>query len=144
MIERVLQWFRVAVPAPDAGSASVQVGCHFEEVLEMAESLGDEELRGSLLAAAAGYKARLDWCVDALANLRPQDRVALCDALCDKIVTAVGVGYMLGFDMQAAMAEVMRSNESKFEHGAAVFNGSGKIAKGRFYTPPDLGGCVGG
>ena len=39
MIERILQWFRVAVPAPDAGSASVQVGCHFEEVLEMAESV---------------------------------------------------------------------------------------------------------
>lgn len=43
------------------------------------------------------------------------DRVALLDALCDQIVTAIGIGVMLGFDMEKALAEVNRSNYTKFK-----------------------------
>lgn len=42
------------------------------------------------------------------------DKKALLDALCDQIVTALGVGYMMGFDMEGALAEVNRSNYTKF------------------------------
>lgn len=60
-------------------------------------------------------------------------------ACCDQIVTALGVGYMFGFDMQLALAEVVRSNWSKFENGKPVFDDNGKIKKGVNYTPPQLG-----
>ena len=60
------------------------------------------------------------------------------DALCDQLVTICGVGYMLGFDMLGALAEVNRSNFSKFENGKPVFNEQGKIVKGKHYSKPDL------
>ena len=45
---------------------------------------------------------------------------------------------MFGFDMQKALAEVVRSNFSKFENGKPVFDDNGKIKKGANYTPPQL------
>ena len=43
------------------------------------------------------------------------DKVALLDALCDQIVTAIGVGVLMGFDTEKALAEVNRSNYTKFK-----------------------------
>jgi predicted HAD superfamily Cof-like phosphohydrolase len=74
----------------------------------------------------------------ALEELSADARVELLDALCDQIVTAVGVAYMMGMDIEGALAEVNRSNWSKFEGGVPVFNEQGKIAKGVEYTPPEL------
>ena len=62
----------------------------------------------------------------------------LLDALCDQIVTAIGVGYMAGFDMAGALQEVIRSNASKFENGKPLFDENGKIRKGKDYTQPEL------
>ena len=64
----------------------------------------------------------------------------LLDALCDQIVTAVGVAHMFGMNIEGAMDEVNRSNFSKFVDGKPVFNEHGKIIKGPNYTPPDLTG----
>ena len=66
------------------------------------------------------------------------DKAELLDALSDQLVTICGVGYMLGFDMLGALAEVNRSNFSKFENGKPVFNEQGKIVKGKHYSKPDL------
>ena len=74
----------------------------------------------------------------AIEELSTDARVELLDALCDQIVTAVGVAYMMGMDIESALAEVNRSNWSKFEGGVPVFNEQGKIAKGVEYTPPEL------
>lgn len=138
MIARIVKWFQAAVPNPQTENAVVQIGCHFEECAEMAESLGDEVLYAELDWAAADYKARLDWCMEAVRGMDGTARTALLDALCDQIVTAVGVGHMLGFDMVGALTEVMLSNESKFEDGRPVFDENGKIRKGRDYFAPDL------
>ena len=62
----------------------------------------------------------------------------LLDALADGIVTAAGLAYMQGMDIDGALAEVNRSNFSKFENGHPVFLNGGKIGKGRHYTPPEL------
>ena len=59
-------------------------------------------------------------------------------ALCDQVFTAIGVAYMMGYDIAGALEEVCCSNESKFEDGGPVFDADGKIAKGRNYTTPDL------
>lgn len=66
------------------------------------------------------------------------DRQRLLDALADQIVTATGVGTFLGMHVPGALAEVNRSNYSKFEDGEPVFNENKKVMKGKDYTPPDL------
>ena len=71
------------------------------------------------------------------------DRVALLDAICDRIVTGIGMAHMLGMDIIGALDEVNRSNFSKFEDGKPVFNEHGKIKKGRDYKAPELEKFVG-
>ena len=66
------------------------------------------------------------------------NRVEFLDSLCDQVVTAIGVAHMNGFDILGALAEVSKSNSSKFVDGKPVFNEHGKIFKGKDYTPPNL------
>ena len=137
-INTVLGWFEAAVPNPTPANQCIQLGVHYEEVGEMAEAIGDTNTAEELASISAFYKhcaadeqnANL-----ALANI---DHAALLDSLCDQIVTATGVAYMMGYDIRGALAEVDRSNWSKFVDGKPVFNAQGKIAKGPNYTPPDL------
>lgn len=81
------------------------------------------------------------WCPNH--TLSDPGKADLLDALCDQIVTAIGVGYMAGFDMAGALREVIRSNASKFENGKPLFDENGKIRKGKDYTPPELAQFVG-
>lgn len=118
------------------------MGCHLEEVVEMLDVLQTKY---------PGYKNKLD---DARKHLRfisnllkqeedsffikEEDRKELLDSLADQIVTATGVGTFLGMNVPGALAEVNRSNYSKFEDGEPVFNENRKVMKGKDYTPPDL------
>lgn len=118
------------------------MGCHLEEVVEMLDVLQTKY---------PGYKNKLD---DARKHLRfisnllkqeedsffinEEDRKELLDSLADQIVTATGVGTFLGMNVPGALAEVNRSNYSKFEDGEPVFNENKKVMKGKDYTPPDL------
>lgn len=124
-------WFERAVPNPTDKNRAVQIGCHFEEVAEMADSLGAS---GDPHDLAELYKREMDdWNPAEVVN-----RKELLDALCDQIVTAVGVAHMFGMDIGGALSEVNRSNWSKFLDGQPIFNEHGKIAKGESYTPPNL------
>ena len=132
----IQQWFRLAVPEPTDKNRAVQLGVHFEEVAEMGEAIADDSVRDALHDAAIFYKQSPKGvsCDELRIN-----RNDLLDALCDQIVTAVGVAHMFGLDIGRAINEVNRSNWSKFdEHGNPIFAGNGKIAKGPNYTPPDL------
>lgn len=62
----------------------------------------------------------------------------LLDALCDQIVTATGVGTFLGMNVPGGLAEVNRSNYSKFVDGQPVFDENKKVMKGPDYTKPNL------
>ena len=67
------------------------------------------------------------------------DKVELLDSLCDQIVTALGVGYDLGFDMEGALWEVIKSNYSKFDDdGNPIFDENMKISKSNNYFKPNL------
>ena len=138
MIHSIKEWFEVAKPNPSTADVCVQLGCHYEEVAEMANALWDSEVHESAENAANNYKDANDFFTLFLGDLTECQRIQLLDALCDQIVTAVGVAYMLGMDIEGALAEVNRSNWSKFEGGVPVFNEQGKIAKGVEYTPPEL------
>lgn len=132
-------WFEAAVPNPTDKNRAVQIGVHFEEAGEMAEALNDNDLAEILKSVATDYK-KVDTLEDLFGDDREIDREELLDSLCDQIVTAVGVAHMFGMNIEGAMAEVNRSNFSKFVDGKPVFNEHGKIAKGPNYTPPDLTG----
>lgn len=71
-------------------------------------------------------------------HLRCAIRWCRLDALCDLIVTCVGLAYMMGYDLHAALEVVNASNWSKFEDGQPVFDEQGKIQKGKNYRAPSL------
>lgn len=135
-IKDIKNWFEVAIPNPTIEQACIQIGCHYEEVAEMACSLNDISAENELLAGL--YKQVDDVHLDEVKNLSAKSKVELLDSLCDQIVTAIGVAHMLGMDIEGALAEVNASNHSKFEDGKAVFNEQGKIAKGKHYRAPEL------
>ena len=137
MIHSIKEWFKAAKPNPSTADACVQIGCHYEEVSEMSAVL-DDDVDDELVDTAILYKIKHSEYIGVLEELSADARVELLDALCDQIVTAVGVAYMMGMDIEGALAEVNRSNWSKFEGGVPVFNEHGKIAKGVEYTPPEL------
>lgn len=131
-IASIKTWFEEAVPEPTDKNRAVQIGCHVEEVAEMAATLDDVDLAARLDGIASQYKT------DPTIRFNNPDREALLDALCDQIVTAVGVAHMFGMDIVGALAEVNRSNFSKFVDGMPAFDANGKIAKPPTYTPPNL------
>ena len=138
MIHSIKEWFKAAKPNPSTADACVQLGCHYEEVFEMSAAL-NEDVQYALEATVLAYKMKRSGYLGTVEGLSADARVELLDALCDQIVTAVGVAYMMGMDIEGALAEVNRSNWSKFKGGVVpVFNEHGKIVKGAEYTPPEL------
>ena len=138
MIHSIKEWFKAAKPNPSTADVCVQIGCHYEEVSEMSAVLNDD-VEYELATNALMYKMNPNWYIGAIEELSEDARVELLDALCDQVVTAVGVAYMMGMDIEGALAEVNRSNWSKFKGGfVPVFNEHGKIVKCAEYTPPEL------
>ena len=132
-IENIKTWFERAVPEPTDKNRATQAGCHAEEFAEMLEAFG--YLKHALdVEQLADYLKKSCTGIDA----NEVNREDLLDVLCDQIVTAIGVGHMFGMDVFGALAEVNRSNWSKFVAGHPVFDENGKIAKPVSYTPPDL------
>lgn len=144
----ILTWFQKAVPAPEPRNQTTQTGVHLEEVAEMLEEIYEAmpltgpnymvyETRYKLSTVADMLKdgsLSVDW-----AQI---NRVRLLDALCDQIVTAVGIAHMLQLDILGAVEEVDRSNWSKFEDGEPLFDQNHKIIKGRDYRKAVLDNFV--
>ena len=76
-------------------------------------------------------------CLEDALNDKERKREVV-DALADTVVTAIGVLYELTGDPIGVLAEVNRSNWSKFEGGMPVYDENGKIKKGEHYSKPDL------
>lgn len=141
MISNIKKWFEQAKPQPTVEDACVQIGCHYEEIDEMCRAFGDNVV-DEYNELADLYKQKevsfLITAENARLGVEGISRIELLDALCDQIVTAVGVAHMLGMDIEKALEEVNRSNWSKFVDGKPVFNEQGKIAKPESYSPPEL------
>lgn len=132
-------WFEQAIPEPTIEQACVQIGCAYEETAELAKTLGDGYTHRVIDSIAAKYKeVHPEFLID-LASLSDKDKVQMLDDIVDEIVTRIGIAHNMGFDIEGALAEVNRSNFSKFEDGKPVFDANGKITKGKHYTPPELG-----
>lgn len=136
MVEQVASWFYLAKPNPSEQDVYTQIGCHFEEVTEMLNTLGHVDEAAVLLSLAARYKAGKISKPEVFENKTV--RHALLDDLCDQSVTATGAACLLGMNFPAALQEVNNSNFSKFENGKPLFDEQGKIMKGKDYFLPDL------
>lgn len=141
-VERILAWFKAARPNPTEKNVAAQLGAHFEEVFEMMLALGITDSNALSMQSISDdfYKSKSvsENCLGNPVELPQNWKVALLDALCDQIVTAVGVGYMLGFDIAGALDNVIDSNYSKFVDSKPLFNEKGKISKGPNYVAPSL------
>ena len=129
-ISDIKGWFETAVPTPTDKNRAVQIGCHFEEVAEMLTAIDSHSI--DLGTTANNYKKNFE------VRTHEVGRTELLDALCDQIVTAVGVAHMFGLDIEGALVEVTRSNYSKFVDGKPTFDANGKIAKPATYSKPNL------
>ena len=139
-IDSIELWHRRARPEPTAENFNVQLGCHFEEIVEMLAVVNTTQ--NDTLARA---RAALGWLADGLKkghiSADITDRKEFLDSLADQIVTSVGVGHCAGMKTSDAVDAVSRSNWSKFnDEGFPIFNEHGKIAKGANYKPPYLEG----
>lgn len=67
------------------------------------------------------------------------DREELLDASIDLIWVATGLAASLGADVEGALAEVVRSNDSKrMPDGRLHVDANGKVVKGPAYSAPKL------
>lgn len=138
-IQEIIEWFKAAKPEPTEKDKSTQIGCHFEEVSEMLQALSCIREQVDDVSREFYSSDAIDKSIDGEVMELPENwQIELLDSLCDQIVTAVGVGYMMGFDMVGALDEVNKSNWSKFKDGVPVFDENGKIAKADGYFKPDL------
>lgn len=143
IITQTTRWFEFAHGDQGHQKRTVQLGVHFEEVVEMLAAIKSEDIHAEvLLASAQAAMASLSQYLKANSKTVhiKADRTLLLDSLCDQTVTAAGVAYDYGFQFPQALREVNRSNFSKFVNGAPVFDENGKIKKGPDYTPPNLVG----
>ena len=138
------QWFEAAVPNPTAKNLEVQLGCHLEEVSEMMVGFIVESNDSDTIV---DWFKHLAMEIDKVASELKQgkytitnvDANAVLDGITDQQVTAIGIGHMLGMDTAGALAEVDRSNFSKFgKDGQPIFDENGKIKKGPHYVKPNL------
>lgn len=146
-LQSIIDWFKIAKPNPTNQNIVQQMAYHFEEVAEMCDAIGAYDMESELINLKHDLlsvsRADEDY-ADADFFIQHMDKKALLDALCDQIVTALGVGYMMGFDMEGALAEVNRSNYTKFttdEQGNPIpfIDANGKIGKNPdTYRKPNL------
>lgn len=135
-INDIIKWFEIAKPNPTLRDVAVQIGCHYEELSEMAAALDDTSLAAEAANVGDIYKQDV--------QQFGGHKTEILDALCDQIVTALGIGTLMGFDMAGALAEVNRSNYSKFSADAEgnprpYLLATGKIGKNpETYTEPYL------
>lgn len=133
-ITDIQNWFKAAKPEPTTNDLMTQMGCHLEEFCELLDATGDLGEMQDLQRLADWYKN------ENFGDDKPtqRDNIEILDALCDQIVTATGVAYMMGFDIEGALKEVIRSNNSKMVKGKFEYDENGKIAKPESYSKPDL------
>ena len=142
-VDQIELWHRRARPKPTEEDFSIQLGCHFEEIVEMIDTLDfssdgvEYEVRSTRVALNALARMLKSGELSATIN----DRKEFLDSIGDQVVTSVGAGYCAGMKTADAVAAVNRSNYSKFDkNGYPIFNENGKIAKGPDYAPPNLEG----
>ena len=141
--ERTAAWLKACGKEQlNASHLSVQIGVHFEEIVELLECIETDcvEDNESLWCIADDLRLIATSLKKAItqAFIKTGMVVAALDALCDTEVTGNGIAYLADFDKNGADKEVLASNDSKLVDGKAVLLPGGKIGKGPNYKAPEL------
>lgn len=141
-IESIDLWHRRARPNPTDEDFNVQLGCHFEEITEMFDTLAfDFESAREARAAHTVLNRLAERLKNGKGKAKIHDRRDFLDSIADQVVTGIGVAHCARMDGRTAAVRVNESNWSKFDdEGQPIRDANGKIAKGPRYTPPDLEG----
>lgn len=142
-LDNTFDWFVRARPNPTSKDFSSQLGVHFEEIGEMIDELStDNKLFVAELASVnlvIKSIARKLKASDGLVYVSEENRKGFLDSLLDQLVTATGVGYTQNMQIVPALAEVNRSNFSKFDDdGNPIYDENRKVIKGPNYSPAVL------
>jgi len=141
--EAIELWHKRARPEPTDKDFNVQLGCHFEEIQEMACTLEGVDvimikLLDELDSVTSQISSRLKKGLSAVEII---DRNEFLDSIADQVVTGIGAAYCTGMRASDACDRVNTSNWSKFDHnGQPIRDANGKITKGPNYQPPVLDG----
>ena len=110
-VKNTLEFFKISKPTPTAKDIMTQFGADIEECTELFEAFGF----GSDGAVIMTLSDTSLWAYAARpTEVEDINRKEALDAICDKLVTVVGLGYMLGMNVEGAFKEVPASNLSKF------------------------------
>lgn len=119
-IEKTLEFFEIAKPNPTDKDVMAQFGADTEECTELLEAFGfssDNDV-------VEGLKRVTNWAYKAHpSNVCDINKEMALDAICDKLVTAIGLARTLNMDIVGAFNEVADSNLSKF-----IYVGSGELS----------------
>jgi predicted HAD superfamily Cof-like phosphohydrolase len=138
--EAIELWHKRARPEPTAADFNVQLGCHFEEIEEMMQSIvtDDEEVWQEVRSQIYVLSKLLKL---GELKVRVDNRNEFLDSIADQVVTGIGAAYCAGMKAADACDRVNTSNWSKFDHnGQPIRDANGKITKGPNYQPPVLDG----
>jgi hypothetical protein len=141
--EAIELWHKRARPEPTDKDFNVQLGCHFEEIQEMACTLEGVDvimikLLDELDSVTSQISSRLK---KGLSAVEINNRKEFLDSIADQVVTGIGAAYCAGMKAADACHRVNTSNWSKFDHnGQPIRDANGKITKGPNYQPPVLDG----
>lgn len=145
-VDSIALWHKRARPEPTDKDFNVQLGCHFEEIMEQVATLkfhvpGHSSISGEMTLLYTSLKVFSDQLKSGEAVATVEDRKEFLDSLADQIVTATGVGHCAKMNITEACVRVNSSNWSKYDvNGHPIFDDNGKIAKGPNYHKPDLEG----
>lgn len=135
-LHRITEWMRDAgqsVDRENSTQASLYLGLCCEELAEGLDACAiddNSELRELSRLLRTGVMSHM------VQSARPDE---LLDAAIDLIWVATGLAASLGADVEGALGEVIRSNDSKRNpDGSMSLDATGKVIKGPNYTPPDL------
>lgn len=142
-VSQILQWHKDTCRKPRIEDVFTARACVFEEMAEWVEATHGKDHTIAILLkerATTNYETANklktigvgvdEYFANAADYLDYTDKKAHCDALCDLIVVALQDGYRNGYDMEGALNEVIRSNESKrLSDGTFPRNEAGKIIK---------------
>lgn len=146
-ISQIKNWFETAIPDPTDENLHLQVGVHIEEVAEMFAALFPIATSQKMSETMEFVHNVLEYTQkrlksheqDAKLDFTDINREEMLDALCDQIVTAVGLAHMMKLDILGGLKEVANSNDSKFDaDGLPIFDRQLKIQKGPSYFRADL------
>lgn len=144
-IAQILQWNIDAKNTADeinVRQSATYVGLQCEELAEKLLVLGRVEISNILDELGMQFKrGQHDYFLQ-MALEDKSKRQDLLDADLDLIVVSTGAAMSQGADVQGALSEVIRSNDSKRTDGKLLKDASGKIIKPDHYSPANLKGYL--